>query len=71
MEGVVSGQEFFRPAQNLPAKWLVDTVLIQVSLCECLSFEEGLARCIRAPAKPPASSCTRSRASHAKNKGSN
>ena len=30
MEAVVSGQEFFRPAQNLPAKWLVDTVLIQV-----------------------------------------
>ena len=30
MEAIVSGQEFFRPAQNLPAKWLVDTVLVQV-----------------------------------------
>ena len=29
-EDVVTGQEFSRPAQNLPAKWLVETVLIQV-----------------------------------------
>ena len=28
-EDVVTGQEFGRPAQNLPAKWLVETVLIK------------------------------------------
>ena len=29
-DDVVTGQEFARPAQNLPAKWLVETVLIRV-----------------------------------------
>ena len=29
-EDVVTGQEFARPARNLPAKWLVETVLIKV-----------------------------------------
>ena len=32
-EDVVTGQEFGRPAQNLPAKWLVETVLIKVGYC--------------------------------------
>lgn len=31
-DDVVTGQEFARPAQNLPAKWLVETVLIRVSV---------------------------------------
>ncbi len=35
-EDVVTGQEFGRPAQNLPAKWLVETVLIKV--CCCISL---------------------------------
>jgi hypothetical protein len=32
-EDVVTGQEFARPARNLPAKWLVETVLVRVGLC--------------------------------------
>lgn len=30
MNNVVSGQEFSRPAVNLPAKWLVESVLMKV-----------------------------------------
>lgn len=39
MEDVVTGQEFGRQPKNLPAMWLVDTVLIKVSL---LSQSQGL-----------------------------
>lgn len=31
-DDVLTGQEFARPAKNLPAKWLVESVLIQVSV---------------------------------------
>lgn len=30
-DDIITGQEFSRPAKNLPAKWLVETVLISVS----------------------------------------
>ena len=30
LDDVVTGQEFSRPAVNLPAKWLVESVLIKV-----------------------------------------
>ena len=30
LEDIISGQEFDRPAVNLPAKWLVESVLIKV-----------------------------------------
>ena len=29
-DSVVTGQELLRPAQNLPARWLVNTVLVRV-----------------------------------------
>jgi hypothetical protein len=30
LDDVVTGQEFLRTPKNLPARWLVDTVLIKV-----------------------------------------
>ena len=32
LDDIVTGQEFSRPAVNLPAKWLVESVLIKVKL---------------------------------------
>ena len=46
-EGVVTGQELLRPAKNLPARWLVNTVLIRVRLARAC----GQA-CAAAPALP-------------------
>lgn len=31
LEDIITGQEFARPAVNLPAKWLVESVLVKVS----------------------------------------
>lgn len=30
LDDLCTGQEFFRPARNLPAQWLVESVLIKV-----------------------------------------
>ena len=32
LDDLVTGQEFPRAARNLPAKWLLETVLLQVGL---------------------------------------
>ena len=39
VEDLVTGQEFARPPKNLPAKWLVEKVLIRVRVCASPSSE--------------------------------
>jgi Protein of unknown function (DUF1769) len=45
---VVTGQVLSRPAKNLPAKWLVEQVLVKVRFCE-LRGAYGLGFCITVP----------------------
>ena len=45
LDDLVTGQEFPRAAQNLPAKWLLETVLLQV-ICGCRQCPHVVARSI-------------------------